>query len=57
MRKVYFRFLCSMICIWEGIVKLSILCYNKQKETINAKSKKTKIYQENKLLTQVNVHL
>jgi hypothetical protein len=31
--------------------------YSKQKETINAKSKKTKIYQENKLWSQVNVHL
>ena len=29
-------------------MKLFILCYSKQKETINAKSKKTKIYQENK---------
>jgi hypothetical protein len=31
-----------------AIVKLSMLCYSKQKETINAKSKKNKIYQENK---------
>jgi hypothetical protein len=27
------------------------------KETINAKSKKTKIYQENKPWSQVNIHL
>jgi hypothetical protein len=31
--------------------------YSKQKETINAKLKKTKIYQENKPWSQVNVHL
>ena len=31
--------------------------YSKQKETINVKSKKIKIYQENKLWSQVNVHL
>jgi len=30
--------------------KLSMLCYSKQKETINAKSKKTKIYQEKQIL-------
>jgi hypothetical protein len=34
-----------------------MLCYSKQKETINAKSKKTKIYQENKPRSQVNIHL
>jgi len=27
-----------------------MLCYSKQKETINAKSKKTKIYQEKQIL-------
>jgi len=31
-----------------GGLKLSMLYYSKQTETINAKSKKTKIYQENK---------
>jgi len=31
--------------------------YGKQKETINAKSKKTKSYQENKPWSQVNIHL
>ena len=34
-----------------------MLCYIKHKETINAKSKKTEIYQENKYWSQVNVHL
>jgi len=34
-----------------------MLCYGKQKETINAKSKKIEIYQENKYWSQVNVHL
>jgi hypothetical protein len=40
-----------------GGLKLFMLCYSKQKETINAKSKKTEIYQENKPWSQVNVHL
>jgi hypothetical protein len=31
-------------------VKLFMLCYSKQKETINVKSKKTKIYQEKQIL-------
>jgi len=38
-----------MICNWGGL-KLSMICYGKQKETINAKSKKIEIYQENKYL-------
>jgi hypothetical protein len=33
-----------------GIVKWSMLCYSKQKEAINVKSKKTKIYQEKQIL-------
>jgi len=33
-----------------------MLCYSKQKETINAKSKKTKIYQEKQTLV-VSKHL
>jgi hypothetical protein len=40
-----------------GGLKLSMLCYSKQKETINAKSNKTEIYQENKSWSQVNVYL
>jgi len=31
-------------------MKLSMLCYSKQKEAINAKSKKTEIYQEKQTL-------
>jgi hypothetical protein len=34
----------------RGVVKLSMLCYSKQKEKINAKSKKTEIYQEKQTL-------
>jgi hypothetical protein len=35
------------MCNWRGDCEV-IYDYNKQKETINAKSKKTEIYQENK---------
>jgi hypothetical protein len=45
-----------MICNWV-VLKLSMLYYSKQKQTINAKSKKTEIYQENKPWSQVNVYL
>ena len=38
-------------------LKLSMLCYSKQNETINAKSKKTKIYQEKQTWSQVNIYL
>ena len=38
-------------------MKLSMLCFSKHKETINAKPNKTEIYQENKPWSQVNVHL
>jgi len=31
-----------------------MVCYSKQKETINAKSKKTKIYQEKQTLVDLN---
>jgi len=34
----------------RGVVKLSMLCYSKQKEEISAKSKKTEIYQEKQTL-------
>jgi hypothetical protein len=44
-----------MICNWGGCGVI-YLCYSKQKETINAKSKKTKIYQEKQTLV-VSKHL
>jgi hypothetical protein len=42
-----------------GVWRLSRLKKSKQKEAINVKSKKTKIYikKKNKLWSQVNVHL